>query len=101
LTAAWISPSETETTAHTKLASENLGLFEVDKEKKQLETFNKSGCCWHQTTRYRVAYDIPRVVSVRTEDAMRGDGKVVVTTETMVDGRWIKTVKTKKLEEDN
>lgn len=80
--------------ALTKLASENLGLFEVDKEKKTIETFNKSGCCWHQTTRYKVVNNRPVKVYVFTEDAAGGGDKVKLTTETLVAGKWKKTMKT-------
>lgn len=78
----------------TKLASENLGLFEVDKKAKTIETFNKSGCCWHQTTRYKIANNRPVKVYVFTEDAMGGGEKVKLITETLVGGKWRKTTKT-------
>jgi len=81
--------------ALTKLGSENLGLFTVDKKNKRIETFNKSGCCWHQTIRYQVIGSHPKKVYVFTEDAAGGDGeKVELTTETFVSGRWKKTIKT-------
>ncbi len=78
----------------TKLASENLGLFTVDKKTKTLETFNKSGCCWHQTIRYKIVNDRSVKIYVFTEDAMNGDEKVILTTETLVNGKWRKTTKT-------
>jgi hypothetical protein len=81
-------------TALTNLASENLGLFTVDKRAKTLETFNKSGCCWHQTTRYRIVNNRPQKVYVFTEDAI-GDGKKMrLITERLVGGKWRKTTKT-------
>lgn len=81
--------------ALTALASENLGLFTIDNKSKTLETFTKSGCCWHQTTRYQVINNRPKKVYVYTEDAASGAGdKVVLTTETLVKGRWSKKVKT-------
>jgi hypothetical protein len=79
--------------ALTKLASENLGMFEIDKKQKTIETFNKSGCCWHQTTRYKVTGNRPVKVYVFTEDAADGGEKVQLTTETLVAGKWKKTVK--------
>ncbi len=81
--------------ALTKLASENLGLFDVDKKQKNLETFNKSGCCWHITTRYKIVNNRPVKIYAFTEDATGADGsKVVLTTETLVGGKWKKTTKT-------
>jgi hypothetical protein len=79
--------------ALTKLASENLGMFELDKKRKTVETSNKSGCCWHQTTRYKVVGNRPVKVYVFTEDAANGGEQVELTTETLVRGKWKKTVK--------
>jgi hypothetical protein len=81
--------------ALTTLASENLGLFTVDNKAKTLETFNKSGCCWHQTVRYQVINNRPKKVYVFTEDAAGADTeKVILTTEMLVNGRWSKKTKT-------
>ena len=81
--------------ALTELASENLGMFEVDKKMKTLETFTKDGCCWHRTTRYKIVNNRPVKSYVFTEDAIGGDGtKVILTTETLVGGKWKKTTKT-------
>ncbi len=78
----------------TKLASENLGLFTVNKKTKTIETFNKSGCCWHQTIRYKIVNNRPVKVYVFTEDALGGGETVKLITETLVNGRWRKTTKT-------
>lgn len=78
--------------ALTKLASENLGMFELDKKQKSLETFIKSGCCWHRTTRYKIVGNRPVKVYVFTEDAANGGEQVELTTETLVRGKWKKTV---------
>ena len=78
----------------TKLASENLGMFKVIKEKREIETFNKSGCCWHETTRYQVIDNRPRKIFIITEDATGEDGTVTITTRKYIGGRWRKTVKT-------
>lgn len=80
--------------ALTKLASENLGLFEVNKKTKTLETFTKSGCCWHQTTRYKIVSNRPVKIYIFTEDATCADGKwVVLTTENLVAAKWRKMTK--------
>lgn len=86
--------------ALTKLASESLGLFKVDKKQKTLETFNKSGCCWHQTVRYSVVANRPAKIYVITEDAtVAGGDKVKITTETLVRGKWRKTSRTAPIKE--
>ncbi len=79
----------------TVLASENLGLFSVHKKNRTIETFNKSGCCRHQTTRYQVIGNRPKKVYVFTEDASSGDGiKVYLTTERLIGRKWKTTKKT-------
>lgn len=83
----------TKNVALTKLASENLGMFEINKEKKTIETFTKSGCCWHQTTRYKIANNRPVKIYVLTEDDTGDNDQTLVTTETLVAGKWKKTVK--------
>lgn len=89
----------TKNNALTKLASENLGMFEVNKKTKTLETFTKGGCCWHQTARYKFIKSRLVKVYVFTEDAM-GDGvKMKLITERLVGGKWKKTVKTVLIDE--
>jgi hypothetical protein len=83
----------------TRLASDNLGMFEVDKKRRTIETFTKSGCCWHQTARYKIVRNRPVKVYVFTEDATGGGDKVRLITEQLVGGRWKKTVKTALIEE--
>lgn len=77
----------------TVLASENLGLFMVDRKARTLTTFTKSGCCWHKTERYVIRNNQPVKVFIMTEDATRADGKVAVTTSRLVKGRWRKSTK--------
>ncbi|MDR0481266.1 MAG: hypothetical protein LBG66_05205, partial [Gallionellaceae bacterium] len=40
--------------AMSNLIAETLGFFNVDAKNKRLHTFAKSGCCYHETTTYRV-----------------------------------------------
>lgn len=90
----------TENAALTELASNNLGLFKVNKKTKTLETFTKSGCCWHQTTRYKVINNKPKKVYVFTEDAMLGGEDMYLITETLLaNGKWKKTTKKVKTDE--
>ncbi len=85
----------------TALASENLGLFSVNAKTKTIETFNKSGCCWHQTTRYSIVNNRPKKVYVFTEDAAGGDGIYMsLITETLLkSGKWKKTTKRVKVDD--
>lgn len=83
----------------TRLASENLGMFTVNKKTKTLETFTKSGCCWHETTRYKMVGNRPVKIYVFTEDATGGDDKVRLTTRRLVNGKWRTTTKTALIDE--
>jgi hypothetical protein len=84
----------------TELASNNLGMFKVDEKNKTIETFTKSGCCWHRTTRYRVINDRPKKIYVFTEDATGSDDYVRLTTEhLMPNGKWKKTEKLVRFED--
>ena len=57
----------------TRLAYENLGMFQTDRERKRIITYAKSGCCWHITTEYSV---VPKKGLVKVyeleEDAQGG-----------------------------
>ncbi len=78
----------------------HLGMFTVDKEKKVLETFDKSGCCYHITERYSVIGNRPVKIYSFEEDANIADEtKVKTTTKLFVGGKWKTTVKYVKREE--
>lgn len=79
----------------------HLGLFTVLKDKKQIETFDKSGCCWHITERYDIVGGKPRKVFVKIEDATVSEdlSKTKVTTKTLVKGKWKTTVRYEKTKE--
>lgn len=72
------------------LTQENLGMFELDKKRKCIITFNKSGCCYHIRSEYQV---VPRkgllLVREFIEDATSPQGdQVEVTDRNLVNGRW-------------
>ncbi|SDE06907.1 XAC2610-related protein [Pedobacter soli] len=76
----------------TKLASENLGLFDVDKKNKQLSIHIKNGCCFDKTINYK--YDAKQGLyedSSVIEDSSIAD-YVTVITQKLVDGKMKKTV---------
>jgi len=73
-----------------------LGLFFPDRKRKQLVAFSKSGCCYHETEKYKVVNGRPVLVEKITEQAAgRDDGAfdVVTTTRRRVGGRWVTRVK--------
>ena len=85
--------------AFTKLGR-HLGMFTVDKKARRLETFDKSGCCWHILERYDVVGNAPRKVFEEVEDATIADEKrVKITTKSFTNGKWKTTVKYVKREE--
>jgi len=82
----------------TKLASENLGMFFVNKDKKLLTTYSKSGCCWHETDQYQIINNQPVLIYTLIEDAsgeakVKEDGNMIITEKKLVDGKWVTTTK--------
>lgn len=72
------------------LTQENLGMFELDKKRKRIITFNKSGCCYHIRSEYQV---VPRkgllLVREFIEDATSPQGdQVEVTDRNLINGKW-------------
>jgi hypothetical protein len=67
-----------------------LGIFKVDRKRRVLTNFSKSGCCLHQWEEYAVVNNRPRKIFEKTEDATDPAGRNVVTTTTsrLVNGRW-------------
>ena len=86
--------------ALSKLGS-HLGMFTVDKKNKTIETFDKDGCCWHITERYKVINDRPVKVFEEVEDATADpNGKrIKVTTKTLVSSKWKTSVRYEKAEQ--
>lgn len=87
-----LSPALTELGSH-------LGMFTVDKKAKTLETFDKSGCCWHITERYKVVRDKPVKIFEVVDDATGTDGRVKITTKTLVRGKWRTSRRYEKMEQ--
>lgn len=75
--------------AMSELILETLGFFDVDAKRKLIHTFAKSGCCYHESTSYRVEHDVPVAVERHIEDALSAGGdKMKVTDEKLVNGKW-------------
>ena len=76
----------------TKLASAHLGMFDVDRKKKQISVEEKSGCCYHKTTSYtfNTKKGLTEVASV-IEDSSIGDN-VTVITQKLIGGKMQKTI---------
>ena len=71
-----------------------LGIFQVDKKRRVLTNFSKSGCCLHQWEEYAVVNNRPRKIFEKTEDATDAQGKKVkTTTRRLINGRWQTKVK--------
>ena len=78
---------------------ERLGMFEIDKKKKRLKTFDKSGCCYHIAEEFVVRGNKPvKVLSVE-EDMAGTDGRAKITIKTLAGGRWKTSVKYRKRDE--
>lgn len=83
----------------TKLASENLGMFDIDKKTKQIAIHQKDGCCFDKTINYK--YDTKNVLyedSSVIEDSSIADN-VTVITQKLVDGKIKRTVQKFKMKD--
>ncbi|MGC2234784.1 MAG: hypothetical protein WA584_01315 [Pyrinomonadaceae bacterium] len=80
------------------LASENMGV-DVNKKTKTIEAYTKSGCCWHETTRYRFVNSRLVKIYSYTEDATGGDDKVRLITATLVGKKWKKITKVMRIKD--
>lgn len=83
----------------TKLASENLGMFDVDKKTKQIAIHQKDGCCFDKTINYKFdAKNLPYEDSSVIEDSSIAD-IVTVITQKIVDGKIKRTVQKFKMKD--
>ncbi|WP_343704556.1 hypothetical protein [Chitinophaga sp.] len=84
----------------TRLASENLGMFETDRRRRQLTVRQKDGCCRRTTIVYgmNAAGKLAKVEEV-TEDTTGGGDMVTVTISQITNGRMKKTIKHYKASE--
>jgi len=83
----------------TKLASENLGMFDVDKKLKQVSIHQKDGCCFDKTINYK--FDPKKGLfedSSVIEDSSIAD-YVTVITQKLVDGKMKRTVQKFKIKD--
>ncbi|MCX6159012.1 MAG: hypothetical protein NTY74_13615 [Ignavibacteriae bacterium] len=71
----------------------NLGMFEYNYNQQTLKTYSKSGCCLHSESEYIVVDNKPTIISNLYTDNSKQDGFVIVTTEKLKKGKWIKTTK--------
>jgi hypothetical protein len=75
--------------AFTKLAQgPYLGMFNPDMKKKMFFTWEKSGCCWHQTKGYKVINNKPVKVYELTETYRTDNSESLVTTKKLINGKW-------------
>lgn len=73
------------------------GLFEVDKKKRVLRIFDKSGCCWHKTEEYAVVNNRPVKVFSEEEDMNPPDREgSKITTRRLVKGKWQTKIRYKR-----
>lgn len=73
----------------SKLTNEPyLGLFGT--ENKLLVVSSKSGCCYHETRKYRVIRNEPVMVERITQELSASEGFTIQTTYRKVNKRWVK-----------
>lgn len=75
----------------TKLVRNNLGMFDVDRKRKVISLYNKSGCCYHDYKEYKVINNSP--VLVLFEKEVTENGYVTKTTRKLSKkGKWSKKI---------
>ncbi|MBA0167337.1 lysozyme inhibitor LprI family protein [Pectobacterium sp. CFBP8739] len=74
--------------ALTDLASNYLGLFDIDEKSKTITTFTKSGCCWHNWSTYQLANNQPVLIAETTEAYSEEKRAMIATTRELVEGKW-------------
>ncbi|WP_420064606.1 lysozyme inhibitor LprI family protein [Pectobacterium colocasium] len=74
--------------ALTDLASNYLGLFDIDEKSKTITTFTKSGCCWHNWSTYQLANNQPVLIAETTEAYSEEKRAMIATTRELVGGKW-------------
>jgi hypothetical protein len=72
----------------SKLTNDGQGFFVLDAKKKRLIVLSKSGCCYDESTEYKVKHDAPIPVSRMIEDGRMDRYYLVVSHETYVGGGW-------------
>lgn len=75
----------------SELETENMSV-ELNKKQKTIEAFTRSGCCFHETTRYKFVGNRLVKIYVHIEEWM-DSGKVKITTETLVGKKWRRKTK--------
>lgn len=83
----------------TKLAYENLGMFQTNHERKRITTYQKSGCCWHIMMEYIVVPKKGLVKVYEVEENAYDPEFVIVTTRELVNDRWIEKEEKYKTED--
>ena len=83
----------------TDLAQNNCGMFAVNYEKKTIKTFKKDGDCWIEYSEYIIENNVPKLISVITEDLATDDAYVYITTQKLVGEKWKKTRRRIKIED--
>lgn len=66
----------------SQLASNYLGMFQVDAKRKRLIVFEKDGCCWHRSTEYEVHPKRGLYEVASKEEALHDDSLLEVITRT-------------------
>lgn len=83
----------------TDLASNYLGIFEVDPERRRLIVYAKSGAALHFTAEYTVIPHRGLVKVYEEEEDASGGERVKVTKKEFIDDKWITTIKNYPIEE--
>lgn len=90
----WIKNAFQYSEPFSELSNSYCGMFQVDANKKRINTMTKSGCCWHQYSEFMVKNNIPVPVKIVEESAMlpRTPSFVEVTTKEWIGEQEIQNI---------
>ena len=83
----------------TNLARYNLGMFDVDRKRKTLSVYNKSGCCYNEYKEYKVINNSPVVVFIEIEKT-KNNYHFKTTKRLLNNGKWSKKTTKEKAHRD-
>lgn len=91
----WIKDSFKYSDSFSELSNSYCGMFQVDTDKKRINTMTKSGCCWHQYAEFIVKDNKPVPVKVVEENGMSNIAPyfVEVITKEWINGKEKQKVK--------
>jgi len=78
----------------SELAHQYMGIFQIDSCKKELITYKKSGCCFHEKTKFIIIKDNKLTPNLMIIDINDPEGQSGRTIKKFTQGKWVTISKT-------